>query len=198
MTASRPVAGRATGLGVAILVAWAVVGCKATPPGKFETAVMTRAERALFVGDKKQKNPLAPTAANIALGRRVFSYYCFACHGLDGQNTGVPFATQMSPPVPSLASPAVQGFTDGQLKWIASNGLWPSGMPASKGTLTDDEIWAAVLYIRHLPPPGSLGEPLMYAGEPAATTPSPISPPRTVRMKPAGAPNVGGKRVGVK
>jgi hypothetical protein len=35
-------------------------------------------------------------------------------------------------------------------------------MPASKNTLSDDEIWSIVLYLRHLPLAGSLGEPEMY------------------------------------
>ena len=38
-------------------------------------------------------------------------------------------------------------------------------MPGSKGILTDEEIWDAVIYIRHLPKAGSLGEPAMYSGE---------------------------------
>jgi hypothetical protein len=71
----------------------------------------------------------------------------------------------MAPPVPSLASENVQSYTDGQLKWVIDNGIFPSGMPASKGILTDEEIWSIVLYIRHLPAAGSLGEPAMYAGE---------------------------------
>jgi len=39
-------------------------------------------------------------------------------------------------------------------------------MPASKGILSDEEIWQIVHYIRHLPPNGSLGEPAVYTGEP--------------------------------
>ena len=82
---------------------------------------------------------------------------------MDGQNTGVPFADKMSPPPPLLTSPQVQSYTDGQLKWIIDNGLQPSGMPASKDTLSDDEIWSIVLYLRRLPPAGSVGEPEMYS-----------------------------------
>ena len=67
--------------------------------------------------------------------------------------------------MPSLASTNVQSYTDGQLKWIIDNGIFPSGMPASKGILTDEEIWSIVVYIRHLPPSGSLGEPAMYSAE---------------------------------
>jgi mono/diheme cytochrome c family protein len=152
-----------------------VAGCKATPPGKWETSIATQAKRKLFVRNKEANNPLPATVENIAAGKVSFSHYCVACHGLDGQNTGVPFADNMSPPVPSLASKQVQSYTDGQLKWVIDNGIWPSGMPSSKGILTDEEIWSTVLFIRHLPPAGSLGEPSMYCGEdcgtPATTKP---------------------------
>jgi mono/diheme cytochrome c family protein len=140
-------------------------GCKATPPGKWETATLRRAKHWVFVRDKNAKNPLSPTPEHIAEGKESFSHYCVACHGLDGQNTGVPFAGSMAPPVPSLASPEIQSYTDGQLKWVIENGIFPSGMPASRGILTEEEIWSTVVYIRHLPPAGSLGEPAMYSGE---------------------------------
>jgi len=123
---------------------------------------MTKAKHSVFVRNKVEKNPLAPTVENIADGKEAFSHYCVACHGMDGQNTGVPFADRLSPPVPSLASESVQSYTDGQLKWVIDNGIAPSGMPGSKGMLSDDEIWGTVLYIRHLPPVGSLGDPSLY------------------------------------
>jgi mono/diheme cytochrome c family protein len=150
------------------LVAFAAVcilvlsGCKATPPNKVEKTVATFAKHHITVGNRNEKNPLQATPASIVDGKEAFLHYCAACHGMDGQNTGVPFADQMSPPVPSLASDNVQRYTDGQLKWIIDNGIWPSGMPASKGTLSDDEIWAIVIFLRHLPPAGSQGEPEMY------------------------------------
>jgi S-disulfanyl-L-cysteine oxidoreductase SoxD len=147
---------------VVALLGW---GCKATPRPKLETAVVTRAKRWVFVRNKDAKNPLPATAENIANGKESFSHYCIVCHGLDGQNTGVPFTESMAPPVPSLASTDVQSYTDGQLKWVIDNGIFPSGMPANKGILSDQEIWSMVLYIRHLPPAGSLGEPAMYSGD---------------------------------
>jgi mono/diheme cytochrome c family protein len=115
-----------------------------------------------FVGNKSQKNPLSVSPGTLADGKAAFSHYCVACHGMDGQNTGVPFADRMSPPVPSLASAGVQSYSDGQLKWLIDNGIWPSGMPGSKGILSDDEIWSIVVYLRHLPAAGSVGEPEMY------------------------------------
>jgi len=140
-------------------------GCKAKPAGKGETVTMNWIKHHVTVSGKKDLNPIAVSAPNIDAGKHVFGYYCVECHGRDGQNTGVPFAAHLAPPVPSLASPEVQGYTDGQLKWIIDNGISPSGMPASKGVLSDEEIWQLVLFIRHLPPAGSLGEPRAYTGD---------------------------------
>ena len=140
----------------------ALTGCKADPPGKLETKVVIAAKHHLFVGNKSQKNPLPDTSETRADGKEAFTHYCIACHGMDGQNTGVPFVDHISPPIPSLASDEVQRYTDGQLKWILDNGIRPSGMPGSKGTLSDDELWSIVVFLRHLPPAGSQGVPDIY------------------------------------
>ncbi len=137
-----------------------VLGCKADPPGRSETAIMNWTKHRLLVHGRDDKNP---TNDSVADGKEAFSHYCVACHGLDGQNTGVPFADRMSPPVPSLAGKDVQSYTDGQLKWIIDYGIWPSGMPGSKDMLSDDEIWSIVTFLRHLPPAGSAGSPEMYS-----------------------------------
>jgi mono/diheme cytochrome c family protein len=150
---------------VQCLILVGLAGCKVRPPGKAETKTVDWIKHHITVGDKSVSNPLKDTAGNVDEGKKVFGYYCVECHGRDGQNTGVPFAGSMSPPVPSLASADVQSYTDGQLKWIIDNGIYPSGMPASKGTLGDEEAWKLVLYIRHLPPAGSLGEPKAYSGD---------------------------------
>ncbi len=141
----------------------AAAACKATPPGALESKTAAFVKRRVTVGGRGDPNPLAATPELVARGREAFSHYCMVCHGLDGQNTGVPFAAAMSPPVPSLASAEVQAYTDGQLHWIVRNGLWPSGMPAARDLLHDEEIWRIVLYLRHLPLAGSLGEPDVYA-----------------------------------
>jgi mono/diheme cytochrome c family protein len=146
----------------ALLAALALSGCRARPPSALERRVASFVKRRVTVGGRSDRNPIPATAEDVARGRRAFSAYCMACHGLDGQNTGVPFAEAMSPPVPPLAAPEVQAYSDGQLHWIVENGIFPSGMPASRGLLSDEEMWRIVLYLRHLPPPGSLGEPGLY------------------------------------
>ena len=155
---------RATWGATALLLSCLLAGCSVREPGSIETAVMTRVKRDVTVGGKKDVNPFPATAENIHRGQLNFSNYCMVCHGLDGQKTGVPFAERMLPPVPDLNSADVQRYTDGQLKWIIDNGIAPSGMPASKGILNDEEIWQIVVFLRHLPAKGSLGEPKAYGG----------------------------------
>ena len=146
-------------------LALSLTSCKVSPPSKFERVVAKQVKQRITVRGKGDVNPLPATPENIQAGRQAFAHYCLVCHGLDGQNTGVPFAERMSPPVPLLTSPEVQSYKDGQLKWIIDNGLYPSGMPASKGILNDDEIWQIVHFLRRLPPKGSLGEPAVYSGD---------------------------------
>jgi cytochrome c len=159
-------------LACALAACGLMAGCRVTPPSKGETVFMQWVKRNVTVGGTKDRNPLGHSPDVLDQGKSAFGDYCTVCHGLDGQNTGVPFAGQLSPPVPSLASPEVQRYTDGQLKWIIENGISPSGMPASKGILSDDEIWSIVEYLRHLPPAGSLGDPPVYSGDSGGTTPA--------------------------
>lgn len=140
-------------------------GCKATPPSSVETSVVNWTKHNITVRGRRDRNPFSSTPDKIENGKRTFGFYCVVCHGRDGQNTGVPFAKTLSPPAPSLASSHVQSYTDGQLKWIIENGVAPSGMPGAKGILSDDDMWNIVLYLRHLPPAGSFGEPRAYTGD---------------------------------
>ncbi len=141
-------------------------GCAAKPPGRLEGAFVNWVKHHITVGGKHDRNPFAASVQHVANGKDAFTQYCSVCHGLDGQNTGVPFAAVVSPPVPSLASAQVQSYSDGQLKWIIQHGVAPSGMPPSEGIFSDEDMWKIVLYLRHLPPAGSLGEPAAYGGSP--------------------------------
>lgn len=137
-------------------------GCRVSKPGSAEGGMANAVKHKITVGGKDVLNPVPATNPNIADGREHFGHHCQICHGFDGEATGVPFADKMSPPVPSLSSKDVQDYKDGQLKWIIENGLNPSGMPAWKGILDDDEMWKIVNFLRHLPPKGSLGVPDIY------------------------------------
>src|SRR5215470_7251785 len=139
--------------------------CKVSQPGSVESGVMKEVKKNITIGGKDDRNPVPDNQASVNEGKGHFGHHCQICHGLDGQNTGVPFASQMSPPVADLKSADVQAYTDGQLHWILVNGINPSGMPAWKGILEEHEMWKIVRYIRHLPEKGSLGTPAVFKEE---------------------------------
>jgi mono/diheme cytochrome c family protein len=143
-----------------------MLGCKASAPSRVEEKVVQETKE-LVIGGKDWQNPVADNDSAQQSGAEHFQHHCQICHGLDGQNTGVPFAEKMSPPVANLAMQDVQQYTDGQLKWIIENGIRMSGMPGWKGVLDDTEMWQIVRYIRHLPQKGSLGVPAVFAAESA-------------------------------
>jgi len=156
---------RIAGVVVTLLCILTLSGCKPGKPGKMETSVVDSIKRNVTVGGKDWKNPIPFTPDALKEGAEHFQHHCQICHGLDGQNTGVPFATMMSPPVADLSAKDVQEYADGQLKWIIENGVGPSGMPGWKGILKDDEMWKMVHYLRHLPAKGSLGDPTIFKEE---------------------------------
>jgi mono/diheme cytochrome c family protein len=141
-----------------------LIGCKANPPSHVEKKIIQESKD-LVIGGKDWHNPLSDDASNLKLGAEHFQHHCQICHGLDGHATGVPFARNISPPVPDLGKADIQKYTDGQLKWIIENGIRMTGMPRWKGLLQDNEIWQVVLYIRHLPARGSLGIPEVFVRE---------------------------------
>jgi mono/diheme cytochrome c family protein len=149
----------------ALAIVLMIAGCKAGTPSKVEDKVASEVKHEVTIGGKDVKNPIAYTPDAAKEGGEHFQHHCQICHGLDGQNTGVPFAAKMDPPVADLSSKDVQEYADGQLKWIIENGIKPSGMPGWKGILDDEEMWNIVHYIRHLPPKGSLGAPEIFKEE---------------------------------
>jgi hypothetical protein len=111
---------------------------------------MTNAKHSVFIRDKKKKTrcrrhlrTLQPTGKRLVITVWRVMAWMARIRGC-------------------LLQRAVQSYSDGQLKWMIENGISPSGMPSSKGILDDEEIWSTVLFIRHLPPMGSVGEPEKY------------------------------------
>ena len=151
-------------IALAAVSLFTLAGCRASAPGTVETKIATEAKK-VTIGGKDVPNPVQDTAAAVAEGKGHFQHHCQICHGMDGHNTGVPFADTMSPEVADLGSKDVQEYTDGQLKWIIDNGIRLTGMPGWKNVLDDDEKWKIVRFIRHLPAKGSEGVPEVFKEE---------------------------------
>src|ERR1051325_10244157 len=100
-----------------ILATATLISCRASAPGSAEARLVGEVKKQT-IGGKNISNPLPDTPETQKTGAEHFQHHCQICHGLDGHNTDVPFAAQMSPPVADLGDKSVQDYTDGQLKWI--------------------------------------------------------------------------------
>ncbi|MGO9021296.1 MAG: c-type cytochrome [Syntrophobacteraceae bacterium] len=92
-------------------------------------------------------DPLADNSKMIAWGWERYRFYCVQCHGpmLDGNGTvGQSFA-----PLPdNLKSSKVQEQSDGEIFYKIRFGF--NRHPPLYATLTDDETWAVIRYVRSM------------------------------------------------
>ena len=93
------------------------------------------------------------TAASIARGQAVFAADCASCHGAGGQGNG-PSAAGMRVKPADLTAAHLWDHADGDLFWWIGHGIEaPNGglaMPAFLAILTDDDLWAAIDFVRAL------------------------------------------------
>ena len=94
---------------------------------------------------KEKNNLYLPDKSSIARGQKSYNLECLCCHGEEGKGDGS-CAIKIKKIVADLTSVYVQNQTDGELFWKISEGRSP--MPLAKKTLTDDQRWDVVNYIR--------------------------------------------------
>lgn len=85
----------------------------------------------------------------VRLGAAHFLGGCASCHGAPGAPPGTA-ARHMLPPPPDLRS-RIGRWSDPELFWIVKHGIKYTGMPSWPAQERDDEVWAAVAFLRVLP-----------------------------------------------
>lgn len=118
--------------------------------GHASVARAQAADGALWAAPERaahRPNPVTATAAAVDRGHLLFKRDCELCHGTKGHGDG-----QMSYSLPlkpaDLASARVQSQTDGALFWKLYEGR--GVMPSTQSTLSDEERWSVIDYIRTL------------------------------------------------
>jgi mono/diheme cytochrome c family protein len=120
-------------------------------PTRFETRAASIV-RHWIISRKAREHPVPEPfndPVSVASGGMAFNGDCAFCHGQDGK-TPSDIGQAMYPRVASLASPEVQQWSDAELFWIIRNGNRYTGMAGFGKTLTDDQIWDLVHYVRSL------------------------------------------------
>jgi mono/diheme cytochrome c family protein len=94
---------------------------------------------------KNQKNPFTADNSSLLRGKRSYNVECLKCHGDKGKGDGIR-AEKIDKQITDLGSVYVQSQSDGELFWKISESRRP--MPLNKHTLTDDQRWDVINYIR--------------------------------------------------
>lgn len=103
--------------------------------------------QALRLSRLPQRNPVPPTAESLRAGQRLYRAHCAVCHGLEGRGDG-PAAPSLVPRPADLRRTA--RMADALLFTRITEGLPGTAMPAFRDTLTEEERWHVVNYLRAL------------------------------------------------
>lgn len=95
-------------------------------------------------------NPVKGNASATLEGKMIYTKYCVTCHGSKGKGDGIAAPGLPKPPA-DHTSDFVQKQTDGAIFWIITQGNNP--MPSYKTTLSDNQRWQVVNFIRTLAKP---------------------------------------------
>jgi len=93
------------------------------------------------------RNPVASTQASVDRGGAIYAERCAMCHGVSGRGDG-PAAERLNPRPADLRVHLAAGHSDAQLFDWVSNGYPDSAMPAFKSTLSADDRWNVLNFIR--------------------------------------------------
>jgi len=123
-------------------------------PGAIESFVAKRLRRmATPTRSRDAKNPMEATPEVLAAAKAHFADHCASCHGNDGRGATL-IGRGLYPKPPDMTLQDTQNLTDGELYYIIENGIRFTGMPAfgeEEGNESNEESWALVHFIRHLP-----------------------------------------------
>ncbi|MBI3669248.1 MAG: cytochrome c [Acidobacteria bacterium] len=116
-----------------------------------ETYLATKAKRVLVRQAARHigRSQPADLSQSVIIGQLQFPARCVACHGLDGR-TPSDIGSARYPRASDLGSAEVQRWSDAELFRIVKNGIRLTGMPGFGKSLSDQDIWPLVDYIRSL------------------------------------------------
>jgi mono/diheme cytochrome c family protein len=114
------------------------------------------------------RDPIPPDERSLGVGERVYTTYCETCHGESGRGDG-PAGLRLVPRPADLRIHSAPGVhTDGEMFYWVSYGYPGSAMPAWKDTLTEEERWDVINYVR-----ATFGSTAVPSGPTSAPSPSP-------------------------
>lgn len=132
-----------------------IAGCggNTSRPANSQPAAKARPETPADFKDKK--NALAGNADAIKAGEGLFKAQCVSCHGAEADGNS-DAGKALTPPAGNLRAADLQAMSDGYWFWRVSKGgvganISGSAMQAFETTLSEEQRWQVIAYLRSLP-----------------------------------------------
>jgi mono/diheme cytochrome c family protein len=139
------------------LVSVLALSCFSTSAQEAQKPAAPPAEFKMPPDAAKMPNPVKPTPASLAAGKKTFGYDCAMCHGKDGDGKG-DLAGDMKLTMKDYTDPAaLKDMTDGELFYIIKNGK--GDMPSEGDRAKPEEVWNLVNYVRSFAKKGVTAKP---------------------------------------
>jgi len=177
---NRSVVGLRGGVVLLAGVALTAMGCGGAPSGPSSSSTAGAGAAPISWTHFDVGEPPAPSAELLARGEQVYKENCAACHGDQGDGTGLCAAFLLPHPrnfttgvFRFKTTPGGQMPTDQDLFRTVSLGLHSTGMPPWKFLLPEEDRWAVVEYIKGFAPAFASegpGESVDLGPEPEITT----------------------------
>lgn len=103
-----------------------------------------------FHGKKITQNPIGDNPGAVGSGRGLFMQNCAVCHGTKGLGNG-PAAVTMTKKPANFTRPFYKDFTDDFWFYRVKEGVPGTRMPRWGKTLSDEQMWYLVAYLKSLP-----------------------------------------------
>lgn len=130
-------------------------------------------------------NPIPVTAASLARGQEIYQAQCATCHGDNGRGDGL--AGRFLRPRPAdFRVHMAAGHTDPDLFGWVSNGVQGTAMPAFGDTLSEEDRWHVINYIRQFANATAADE----RNSPAPASPIPAASPEAVLSSATASPTI--------
>ncbi|MCY4628803.1 MAG: cytochrome c [Acidobacteria bacterium] len=97
------------------------------------------------------ENPVPLTDEALAAGEEAYGARCASCHGDTGKGDGKATRFIKPPPADISTTEARDRMTDGEMFYKITEGKKP--MPGMARTLSDEQRWQVVHFLRTLQPP---------------------------------------------